>query len=58
MEHRLRHVPAVRRSEPDRSTPLGQEAQTCHQIEIEQLVAQVQRDVPFVRNSNFPNFPA
>ena len=41
-------VPAVHRGAPDRTPPRRQEAQTLHQIQEQQLVAQVQRNLPFV----------
>ena len=43
-----RDVPAVHRGPPDRAPPSGQEAQTLHQIQEQQLVAKVQRNLPLV----------
>lgn len=44
----IRNVSSICRGEFDRATFAGQKAQTCDQIEIEQLVAEVQWDLPFV----------
>lgn len=48
MDGPVRHVPAVHRGEPDWAAPARPEAQIRHQVQVEQLVAQVQRNVPFV----------
>lgn len=45
---RVGHVPAVCRGEPDWAAPAGSKTEAGDQGQVEQLVAQVQRDVPFV----------
>jgi hypothetical protein len=47
------HVPAVCRNESDRPPPRRQEAQAGHQVQVQQLVAKVQRDLQLVSREFF-----
>jgi hypothetical protein len=47
------HVPAVCRNESDWPPPRRQEAQAGHQVQVQQLVAKVQRDLQLVRQEFF-----
>lgn len=42
------HVPALHRGHHDRSSPQRQKAQISDKIQEQQLVSQVQRDLPLV----------
>lgn len=55
MESGFGHVQAVRRSEPNRPALVGQKEEARNQIEVQQLVAKVQWDLPFVSIFVIPN---
>lgn len=55
----VRYVPAICWNQPDWSAFARQETETFYQIKVQQLVAQIQRNIPFVSeivvNNNLQN---
>lgn len=47
----VRHVPTLRGDHHDRASPQRQETQIPDQIQEQQLVSQVQRELQFVRTA-------